>query len=173
MSAPPVSDSDLFSSDFHALSSPIIIDARSRRQLKNEQDDDVGSITTLGVDEVLGDGEKSGHCLACLECLSASSGSNYSPYYDEERQRQSPWDASDGQEPRDSSDWGLLKKSIDYPESVGWDSNSETQYSRSETYASGASVAYVKIALSSEIKSSTNEGEAFLPRQVRLILPHT
>lgn len=170
MSASPISESDLFhsansDSDFKTLFSPNNINARSCRQRKNEEDDDVASITTVGVDEVLGDREKTGHCLVRMGCLSASSGSSYSPYYDEEPRHHSSWDATDGQEPRDMPDWRLLKKSIDYPESVGWDSNSETQYSRSETYAPSA---YVKIALSSEIKSTTHEGEAFLPRQVRL-----
>ena len=175
MSPSTISDLDLFSdSDFNSLSSPVDINALSYRQHKNGQDDDVASITTLNVDEVFGDGEKSGHCLMRMECLSASSGSNYSPYYDEEPRSQSPWGPSDGQEPRDLPDWGLLNKSIDYPESVGWDSNSETQYSRSETYTSSASVAYVKIALSAEIKSATNQGEALSRRQVRLVFtPHT
>lgn len=150
------------------------IRARSRGQRKNEEDDDAASIITLSIDEVLGDGEKSGHCLVRMECLSASSGSSYSPYFDEEPQHQSPWDASDGQDPRDTPDWALLKKSIDYPESVGWDSNSDTQCSRSETRGSSSSVAYFKIALSPEIMSSTDEGVAFLPHQVRFgIYPHS
>ena len=165
-----ISESEPFStvSDFDMLSSPININARSRGQRIVEEDDDIASIITLSVDEVLGDGEKSGHCLVRMECLSASTGSNYSPYYDEEPRHQSPRDM---QVPRDTPDWALLKKSIDYPESVGWDSNSETQCSRSEIHASGSGVAYVKIALSSEIKSSTQE---VLPHQVRLrFYPHS
>ena len=165
-----ISESEPFSSisDFDMLSSPINTNARSRQQRITKEDNDVASIITLSVDEVLGDGEKSEHCLVRMECLSASTGSNYSPYYDEEPRHQSPWDI---QVPRDTPDWALLKKSIDYPESVGWDSNSETQCSRSEVHASSSGVAYVKIGLSSEIKPSNDE---VLSHQVRLrFYPHS
>lgn len=165
-----ISESEPFSSvsDFDMLSSPININARSCGQRIIEEDDDMASIITLSVDEVLEDGERSGHCLVRMECLSASTGSTYSPYYDEEPWHQSPRDT---QVPRDTPDWALLTKSIDYPESVGWDSNSETQCSRSGIHASSSGVAYVKIALSSEIKSSTQE---VLPHQVRLrFYPHS
>ena len=155
--------------DFNMLSSPINVNAIARilrRQHKVEEDDEVASIITLSADEVLGDGEKSGHSLVRMECLSASSGSNYSPFdFNEDAQYHPPVDASEGQEPRGTLGWAPLNQSIDYPESVGWDSNSETQYSYSEAHSSSASVGYVKIALSSEIKSSS--GKAFLPRQVR------
>ena len=157
--------------DFSMLSSPINLNAiarRLRRQGKDEDEDDVASIITLNVDDVLGDVEKSGHCLVRMECLSASSGSTYSPYGDdnddEPQSHPLSRDASEGQEPRGSFPWN--NHSIDYPESVGWDSNSETQYSRSETYST-ASVGYVKIALSAEIKSSSDEGKVSPPRQVR------
>src|SRR5258708_29938720 len=84
----PISPSGLFSpdSDFSMFSSPINVNAiarRLRRQGKDDEDDDVASIITLSVDDVLGDGEKSGHCLVRMDCLSASSGSTYSPYGDE------------------------------------------------------------------------------------------
>jgi hypothetical protein len=56
------------------LSSPIDVNAivrRLRMHGKDEEDDDddVASIITLSVDEVLGDGEKSGHRLVRMECL--------------------------------------------------------------------------------------------------------
>ena len=160
----PISSSGLFPPDpnpgFDMPSSPIDVNGivhRLRMQRKDEEDDDVASIMTLSVDEVLGDGEKTGHCLMRMECLSASSGSNYSSYGDVESQCQSPRDARD---------------TFDYPESVGWDSNSETHYSRSETHSSSASVGYVKIALSAEIMSSPDQEKASPPRQVHLDSTH-
>lgn len=166
----PIPSPSPFSPDFAftMLSSPINVNAiarRLRRQGKDEEDDDVASIITLDVDEVLGDGQKSGHSLVRMDCLTASSGSNYSAYDDEDPQCQSPRDAGEGQEPRSTLAWNLP---IDYPQSVGWDSNSDTQYSRSETYSTTASVGYVKIALSSELKSSYDDAKVFPPRQVRV-----
>ena len=150
------------------MGSPMNVNAiacRLHMQHKDEQEDDVAGIITFSVDEVFEDGQKSGHCLARMECLSASSGSSYSTYGDEEPQCQSPRGTSEGQEPRRTLDWVL-------PESVEWDSNSETQYSRSDTYTSSASVGYVKIVLSATAKPRSSSGKVTPPRQVRLDLAH-